>query len=543
LCYQLRDPTPNSAELIKTGAPDGGLEWYFKLSNGTEWGWQAKYTFDIDVLLKLMEKSLKTVVEKRPRCRRLTFCIPFDLSDQPEPGKRRGARQKFEDRQKSWRERIPGARQVRIELWAEGDLLEKLSGHPNQRGITWFFWSEDIFTPDWCKKRLNVTLQAAGDRYTPELHVDLPVAFSLEGLSHSDLYWSRYRRYRAQVLKLAERLEPRRRTGLGVTPQLRDLARALHTWREVATESVRLPDRLDRQSLLNATNGALDAISTSYPDVPDSPRKKLTEKQQRLRDRKSSLRYDLQLLESGLSELASFLESPASTAAEYGTLLLTGDAGQGKTHLFCDTGKQAIEAGRPAVVLLGGQFPGRNVWSAIAAQFGVGDIGSEALAGGMQAAAEASGSPFLLFIDALNEAAEPEAWQEELPALLAELSNKPWIDVGLSVRSSFLRVVLPDGDRLPKLARVDHPGFRGRELEATERFFDHFGIQQPRVPLLTPEFTNPLFLKLYCEGLKGLGLTAPLTVSRIFRMCSHGTLSGRNDESSRSSSSILTLNQ
>src|ERR1044072_5313211 len=213
-----------------------------------------------------MEKALKTVVAKRPRCRRLPFGIPLDSSDKPEPGKRRGARQKFEDRQKSWRERIPGARQVRIELWAEGDLLEKLSGHPNQRGITWFFWSEDIFTPDWCKKRLNVTLQAAGDRYTPELHVDVPVAFSLEGLSHSDLYWSRYLRYRAQVLKLAERLEPRRRTGLGVTPQLRDLARALHTWREVATESVRLPDRLDRQSLLNATNGALDAISTSYPE-------------------------------------------------------------------------------------------------------------------------------------------------------------------------------------------------------------------------------------------------------------------------------------
>ncbi len=508
LCFQLRSPTPNGAELIKTGAPDGGLEWYFKLSNGTEWGWQAKYTFDIDVLLKLMEASLKTIVKKRPRCRRLTFCIPFDLSDQPEQGKRKGARQKFADRQKSWRERIPGASRVRIDLWSEGALLEKLSGHPNQRGITWFFWSEDIFTPDWCKKRLDVTLQAAGDRYTPELHVDLPVAFSLEGLSNSDLYRSRYRRYRARLLKLAERLEPRRRTGLGVTPQLRDLARALQAWREVAVEMVRSPDRMSRQSLLDVTNGGLDAVSASYPDVPDS-KKKLTEKQQRLRDQKLSLQYDLQLLEGALSELASFLESPASAAAEYGTLLLTGDAGQGKTHLFCDTGKRAIEAGQPAVVLLGGQFPGRNVWSSIAAQFGVGDIGSEALVGGMQAAAEASGSPFLLFVDALNEAAEPQAWQEELPALLAQLSSNPWIDVGLSVRSSFLQVVMPDEDRLPKLARVDHPGFRGRELEATERFFDHFGIQQPRVPLLTPEFTNPLFLKLYCEGLKGLGLTAP----------------------------------
>ena len=67
LCFQLRDPTPKGAELIKTVRQTAGLEWYFKLSNGIEWGWQAKYTFDIDVLLKLMEESLKTVVEKRPR--------------------------------------------------------------------------------------------------------------------------------------------------------------------------------------------------------------------------------------------------------------------------------------------------------------------------------------------------------------------------------------------------------------------------------------------------------------------------------------------
>ena len=48
-----------------------------------------------------------------------------------------------------------------------------------------------------------------------------------------------------------------------------------------------------------------------------------------------------------------------------------------------------------------------------------------------------------------------------------------------------------------------------RELEATERFFDASGLEQPRIPQLTPEFTNPLFLKLYCEGLRGLGLSAP----------------------------------
>jgi hypothetical protein len=85
LCYQLRDETPASAELIKTGDPDAGLEWYFQFKNGIEWGWQAKYSFDINTLLGLMEKSVKAVATKRPRCTRLTFCIPFDLPDSPGP--------------------------------------------------------------------------------------------------------------------------------------------------------------------------------------------------------------------------------------------------------------------------------------------------------------------------------------------------------------------------------------------------------------------------------------------------------------------------
>ena len=164
---------------------------------------------------------------------------------------------------------------------------------------------------------------------------------------------------------------------------------------------------------------------------------------------------------------------------------------------------------RPAIVLLGGRLSGSHFWSDCAEYLGLGQIGGEALLGGMRAAAKASDAPFLLLVDALNESAVPSAWREELPALLAELDGDPWISLGVSVRSTFLPVVLPDEGLGKAIAEVDHPGFQGRELEATERFFDAFGLEQPRVPLLTPEFTNPLFLKLYCEGLKGLGLSAP----------------------------------
>ncbi len=496
LCYQLRGPTPNGADLVKTGNPDGGLEWYVTRRNGVQWGWQAKFTFDINTLLTLMEKSLRTVVEKRPNCRKLTFCIPFDLPDAPGNGERKSARQKFEDRKKSWRSRIPGANRVRIELWSEGALLERLAQHPGRRGIEWFFWNRDVFSPEWCARRLEITVDAAGERYRPDLHVDLPVAFALEGLALSDAYWQRFGALRDAVLSAVKQIAVSRYTGLGVTSQLRTLVRSLAEWEREVPICVDLPRRLDQDRLLDLTRTCHSAADATYPHDPSSD------------ERHSRLQYYLHRLTRTLRDFEELLRSGATEAAQHGALLLTGEAGQGKTHLLCDVGQRAVQANRPALVLLGGRFSGRQVWSDIAEQLGLGHIGSEELLGGMQAAAEASGAPFLLLIDALNEAADPTAWQEELPGLLAEVAQNPWISLGISVRSTFRKVVLPP-DGLSSIAQVEHPGFKGRELEATEQFFDIFGLEQPRIPLLTPDFTNPLFLKLYCEGLKGLGLSAP----------------------------------
>ena len=339
LCYQLRDPTPDGAELVKTGDPDGGLEWYVTLRNGTQWGWQAKYTFDIDKALPLMERSLKTVIRERPKCRKLTFCVPFDLPDAPSEGARKSARQKFEDRKKSWRQRVPGASRVRIELWSAGDLLERLVRHPSQRGIARFFWDHEILSPAWCTERVRTTLDAAGGRYSPDLHVDLPVAFSLEGLARSDAYRQRYRKLRDAVAVVARRTRVAHHTGLGVTTELRRLALAIAEWRSNVPDDVVPPTRFDRDRSLEVTAAFWRAVSEAYPPDPPHRKRKATAPQTRDDERRNWLRHYLGTLQRALDAFETFLQSQASEAAERGALLLTGEAGQGKTHLFCDTAK------------------------------------------------------------------------------------------------------------------------------------------------------------------------------------------------------------
>ena len=510
LCYQLRDRKPAGANLVKTGNPDAGLEWYVELRNGIQWGWQAKFSFDIDYLLNGMEKSLKTVVDKRPNCRRLTFCIPFDLPDAVDAGKRKSARQRFEDRKKSWRKRIPGAERVRIELWSEGDLLQRIVQHPGQRGITRFFWNKEVFSPEWCAQRMTIAHDIVGERYTPELHVDVPVSFALEGLALSETYWRRLREARDAVVRAADRIQVSRYIGLGVTKQLRSLNKQLAEWQQATPDKPMLPRRLEQSELLTLTRGCMEIIRDSDPPATrrGRKRKRQTQRQRIEEERIRSLSHDKLSLEYALREFHGLLLSDASEAAANGALLLIGSAGQGKTHLFCDVGARAVKAGQLAVVILGGSLSGRNVWSEIARQLGLENMGAEEVVSAMQAAAEASNAPFLLLLDALNEAADPAAWQTELPRLFAEVAKNPWISVAVSVRSTFLPMVLPP-DGLSDIIQVEHPGFDGREMEASEHFFDFFGLEQPRIPLVTPEFTNPLFLKLYCESLHGMGLAAP----------------------------------
>lgn len=499
LCFQLRDPTPPSATLWKLGDPDGGYEWFVRHGNGVEWGWQAKYSFDIDTLLKLMERSLKTVVAKRPGCRRLTFCIPFDLPDAPGTGQLKSARQKYVDRQASWRRRIPGAERIAIHLWSEGDLVERLS-KPERRGTSWFFWDQEVFGPNWCRTRLEVTTQAAGKRYTPSLNVELPVAFALEGLGRSPEFVRRYRRRRGAVLKAARRVVGNRHTGLGVTTQMDALKPALRDCDQALVVGA-IDESFPAATMRSTLDDWLRLVWDAYPDRDDDAA-------QSVRDRAGYLRHDLGQLVSRLRDLEDFLCTPAALAAERGVLMMTGGAGQGKTHLFCDAGQRALDTDRPGVVLLGQQFTGTRVFTDLAERIGVPARGASELLGAMRAAAEAAGVPFILLIDALNESGDPRGWRDEIPALLAEVAQyAPWVAVGISIRSSYLDLIASDATG--SLPTVAHPGFDGYEYEAAQRFFESFGLEQPRVPLLLPEFTNPLFLRLYCEALASTGAAAP----------------------------------
>ncbi|HEY2327449.1 MAG TPA: hypothetical protein VGH52_08205 [Gaiellaceae bacterium] len=513
LAYQLRRPAASADVEIKTGDPDAGLEWYVTTPDGSQHGWQAKYIFDIDTLLGSMRKSVLAVASKRPSVTKLSFCIPIDLPEDIRLERpRKTAREKFDHAVATWQRDIPGAERIEFDVETAGVLLERLT-QPENRGKLWFWWQREALDLDWCKTQLADTVAAAGPRYTPELHIDLPVALALEGLAGSNAFLHRYRRYRGDAVRAARDLARWAGSSEELEAAYAVMSGAQHGWLGVCRENPPA-DEASCERLIQATQKCDDAaedlrrLARALYDAAKKP-PNATPEEQRAREVLSSILQSAYRWSRELNRLDQFLDSFAMRAFVCRSLFMTGVAGQGKTHLFCDVASSAIDRGVPAIALLGERFGAGDPWQQIAAQLGLPPVSREEFIGAMEAAGEARGARFLLMIDALNESGDPSLWRNELRPMLSRLKRSPWIAIAISCRSSYVDVVTPVGGLDDLTACVNHPGFAAREGQAIAKFFAHFGLEQPRVPFLFPEFTNPLFLKLYCVGLKDLGMTTP----------------------------------
>ena len=122
----------------------------------------------------------------------------------------------------------------------------------------------------------------------------------------------------------------------------------------------------------------------------------------------------------------------------------------------------------------------------------------------LEVVAQRANSRVLFVIDAINEGAGRQLWPAHLSPFLGRLKASPWISTIISVRSSYAEDILPESST-QGTARLEHPGFENAAFDATRAFFEHFGIDLPSTPLLTPEFSNPLYLKILCKGLQTSG--------------------------------------
>lgn len=185
-------------------------------------------------------------------------------------------------------------------------------------------------------------------------------------------------------------------------------------------------------------------------------------------------------------------------------MLLTGPAGQGKTHTLVHEILQTVASGGIGVGVLGQTLSVTGgLWEAICKRLAW--TGShEQLLDKLESEAALRHQRGLLVIDALNETPDRKRWRNELTGMIQEVLRRPHLALVLSVRDDYLEVtlpVLPEGDEQPWVER-DHPGFSGIEPDALLRYFEHYTVKAPVAPPLG-EFSNPLYVQLLAKSMQG----------------------------------------
>lgn len=516
LCSQLAwVESPDGAEFFRKGSPDGGVECYSRFENGEEWGWQAKFFLPSlgQTQWNQLDQSVEKALDAHPQLVRYFVCVPRDRSDGHRPGITTEM-QRWETHVAKW-EGWASDRGMAVEFvwWGSSELISRLSQESQSGRTLFWFGTAGKFNAEWFDAKLELALQAAGPRYTPEIHVDVPLLEDLELFGRSGFAVSAIRDV-AKNLRQAPTYTFRRLadddaadgiTAVRSAAELVDkIVEALYELRCHPDCNWQLSGIMEEirgaRGLLEESEAPLLAAAEEFKERSEAEETTNTSRSNPYGDAVHQVRDLERVLWNAFDTLWGL-----DQAANSDLMVVIGEAGSGKTHLLCDMAKRRLADGRPTVVLMGQQFTTtEQPWIQARAQLDLGDLSLEHFVGALEAAAQAADCRALLMIDAINEGEGQAIWPPHLAGFLARLRVSPWIGVVLSVRTPYIEHVIPEEMR-ESAYEVVHLGFTYDTYAALKRFCEYYGLDFPATPLLRPEFDNPLFLKTLCQGLKHRG--------------------------------------
>ncbi|HIF9126651.1 TPA: hypothetical protein ACX6SH_002969 [Photobacterium damselae] len=497
----------NKKKFVRKGKPDAGVECYWILKNNDEWAWQAKYftTSLDDNQWAQLDKSVKTVLDKHPNLTNYYIAIPNDPPDARLSGQK-SMLDKWNERVEKWNEWASAKGiDVVFKAWWSSDLINRLA-KPENQGLIYFWFSQEEFTDRWFASNIEQSIADLGKRYTPNFYDDLNISLDIAnifiGLTRGKKLRNEVEVVVDELLQLGQRSIPSEPLLKNEKNELSHMLDSLaRLFLSVEFDGIEYIPQEEFQVLINNIESILVAIRNFYYAEEEKLRKKPSESHniyQMFGDQID----DVYKAEQAVYKALEVISNEQITLANNPYLIIEGDAGVGKSHLLADVITSRNRDGSKSLFLLGQHFvTEEDPWTQIKKKLDI-ICSSQQFFGGLNAKAEASKQRIIIFIDAINEGKGRYFWTDNIRGFAQEIKKYPWLGLVVSVRSSYSSLLLPE-DLISsnEFIRATHYGFRNVEYEATKLFFENFELEQPSIPLLHPEFQNPLFLLLFCEGL------------------------------------------
>lgn len=353
--------------------------------------------------------------------------------------------------------------------------------------------------------RFNI--RAAGPRYSPSIDPNAPnleipsVVRALDILAQSDSFRNQIAKLESDLKAAVSEASTEAEKTFGrrkVTPD-----RLIQLLDQLRTASPGKSDRTVRELSRSAGFAArtLDTRMRSLRQTLASLERESRE-EHGLRRRIDSLMK----LADAVRAIKAISSDTAFALISNNRMLLLGDWGTGKTHTLADATLRSIGDGMPALFLLAHRTPSeKNILKSICRSNQI-RLSPAQFLRELDALGKQNNCRALLVIDGINEA-DRKTWKDLVRALADRIAKYPNVGLVLSCRRPFDEQIFTSATR-KRFVETIHEGFGEIEFDAQREFFQYYEIPTPHYPLLTPEFSRPLFLKFMCETIEDLGRRA-----------------------------------
>lgn len=504
-----REVIEGQQRFVPLGKPDAGMECFWILENDDEWGWQAKFFTESLNLTRWgeLDHSVKTAIDKHPNLKKYIVALPINPPDARLPGQK-SLLERWNERVRKWTKWATDKDlNVDFEPWWSSDIIFRLA-KPENSGLTYFFFNKEEFTDEWFREQTELSITQLGGRYTPQfnpkLNVKLEIAKIFNGIARDENFEAQIREVFDHFIIKSKKAIPHNKD-LGNEAQ--HFQNTLNDLYILFTESRFLGVDPIPYEKFNSFLGQLDTSVNLFRNFYLDKEKELQEKS----TESSHYQYSGELnklreFDIALENFKSFICSTSAKLSEQPVLLLDGKQGVGKSHLIADVVKDRNSNRKFSLLILGQHLvTNEDPWIQILKKLDIKCKLDEFL-GALNSKAECTRSRLIIFIDSLSDGQGKFFWADNIRSFVQKTSKYEWLGLVLSVRTSYKPIIFPEANVSENLVlQHTHHGFTGVEFEATKLFFDAYKIQLPNVPLLHPEFQNPLFLKLFCDGLSKSG--------------------------------------
>ena len=498
---------------VEGAGGDAGVEAYWIFEDGSKHGYQAKYflaTKEID--WSQIDKSVKTALEQNPELTKYTIAIACDLTDRSgKLGKGKTGWEHWEGHKSKWKQ-WANSKGVPLDFipWTKSVIIDRLAANTANRGLILFWFNANIFDKTWFRSFFEHAKADLGERYQPEDHVEVWLARAFDGLARSPAYLDFLSNWFNTVPRTDDL--PSAISKLDSAPDakvIQDVQRLCAELRgvgEIIYTFEAQPFPLENWK--TTIESASTAISPIQEWLYSQDNKGNDTIKRAVRDALDCLGAVGSHLDHTPIHLGENNQHEIRVEADRRRLLIVvGEAGSGKSHLFAHTVDSSLTKNAPAILLLGQYFPGQDIRREFLNCLDLANDDFDEVLQALDAAGEAARTRLIILIDGLNDAHVLRVWPDQLAGFVSDVLQYEWLAIGISLRPEYEDNLIPEIVR-NNAARVICWGIQSpqEQEQAAVQYFEKRGITRPAVPWLAPEFSNFLFLKTCCDALQEFGI-------------------------------------